>query len=87
MIYRPGYANIVALHSLRRAVASWVIVHVLTHVQSVPVPHGPFSVQQWPCVLPVECLREKNLLPLRVGKSEVWGYFGFLQHKDNQITD
>ena len=38
-------------------------------------------------VPPAECLREKNLLPLRDGKSEAWGYFGFLQHKDNQITD
>ena len=28
-------------------------------------------------VLLVERLREKNLLPLRDGKSEVWGYFVF----------
>ena len=38
-------------------------------------------------VPPAERLREKNLLPLRDWKSEVWGYFGFLQHKGNQITD
>ena len=87
MVYRPGYANIVALHSLRSAMASWVIVHVLTHAQSVPVLHGPFSVQQCMAVPPAEGLREKNLLPLRDGKSEVWGYFRFLQHKDNHVTD
>jgi len=34
-----------------------------------------------------EHLRERNLLPLRDGKSEVWGYFGFSQHSDGWITD
>jgi len=34
-----------------------------------------------------ERLRERNLLPLRDGKSEVWGYFGFSQHSDGRITD
>ena len=58
--------------SLRHAAASQHVLMDFSATMAVPS---------------AERLREKNLLPLCDGKSEVWGYFRFLQHKDNQTTD
>ena len=84
MLYRPGYANmyhgivLTAPHRSQPACANGCTV-------CASPTWSFFSATM--AVPSAERLREKNLLPLCDGKSEVWGYFGFLQHKDNQTTD